>query len=1412
MTNPYAKFSKKKSEVETEVKENPYAKFVTPEVSVPISTNILEPQPIDIESPDGEIKRLPVQQSTPQLVQPESIKTSTPVESDEGVLKTVGQDLLDVAKGMVEGPASVASGIAGFLAGVPASVPTLLGGILAGEPVKGFEEARKESHKVMEAITYVPSTAGGQRIAEYAAMPFALAEDSIGVSVEAAGGTPEQAEAAKGVFGFLVFGLGGIKGLKGKGEIGTPRNYILNKIHEKFKRGVKLTAKDAKEISTVVPEVPKDTLKDILDKVNKLEEPTIAKFPENQSIVEALKIEVDKRTGPKRMRYNKALELVKEAEVDAKEIDLSVISKKEGKVRKLVKKLIEDREPKVETLTPELLPEIVEPTTEYKPIVKSGKDSIYLVDSKDRIESGYFNIKDDGSIEVSHKGFEDTGPIRPGRFEIDPEGRIKIVESPKYADIDITPIDVESGIKKVLEDTSLPVDRPIVETPEIGLSFTREQNIRKIRQDLMEKFRDRKKAQELRKTATGQLPPEVMEKSAQDMRDLAVKFAEYRKAKTEKINIDSKTLEELKESDLVLLEEDFASFKTPEELAEYMEASGMRGEVIQDPVTGRYLLEPDLKNLEDYSWEAEVPLERFDRLELEDYKYEGKIDTGEISDTGVKKLWDIINNESGAVDITPLRIHVDRLEKLTAKAKKLGKSPSEVLDMLGVDHTTAKKIVDDIAKLPQLQDEIHRADPINYEIFNPDPVNVVSQYAKPGTKGAIVYPAVTTEGFKKVWGAKKIDLPRSPIGKYYAATTIRMNSAARLGVKELLYDKWVVKRADAKREMRQVKEEMAELTKDLTKKEREDLSIYAYQQDPIAKAALESDGIYGEYELTAKTKPIYEIMRQKNDLIYDRVNYVRPRIGKFPVPKRDNYFTMIHRLAELEKRGIGENITQSSLSTLQAKESHFKGTFFPWEKPRKASNIPIEIDIFDAYERYMSRALEDIHVAPIAAQAKELANIHVKDIGLSQHNPRMHKWLNEWADEISGVDPITTMLNEKLPGPMRAYNILLNNLTASTLFGNVGTVIKQPLALRGVLTSTTPYDTAYGVMQMMKEKGLRKVGKSSKSNILEIRNMELILEDMAKNITRKGFDQGIMKGLLGVRDNFNMTLASFIQVVDGLTAEAGWNAGYSYAKRKLKLEDKEAFQYAEDLVARTQGVGVRGAVSPLQSVRALKFFTLFKTFANADFNFLTHDLMRIGNPAKIGRGKLAGMWIKYIVAGGLINSVFQWAGMQPPVIAPIDTYLKKREEGMLTGDATIEAMKEFLEIDPHIGGSLKYESNLAGPVATYLKDLPDAIGGVRYSLGWTLESLGIAVSNLEWYNMTDRQKLQVKLQTGKVIGQTLGVATTNQMVKSIRASSNGGDWYQTILGIYVEEAKGGPPKPPRFLDKNTKGFPLYRLR
>lgn len=1345
--------------------------------------------------------------------------------------------------GAVEGLGATGVGILSFFPALAVGAGEALKGLMAGRPIEGMAAAKDEMDRFMEAFAYRPRTKGGERIVEYASMPFMLAHEATIETAKSLGANEDQVKAA---------------------QFALDASFVaLPLVRKKMQSGRKLLKRDVRKVKREIEKIDPTVDVRIIDEVMKQieETPDLDIFPikstvkENQVIVDKL-LETAKEREPGRRRenYKEAAQKVAEWEIDAKEADLTQISKREGKTRKLIMKLVDERDavkrPVVKT------PEDVE----YQGSSKMGDVELHqFIDEKgrnfstldlemDSIVGAHRRLKEkygEGEVELRREDLLDRNKAIGSRqepeivkdietikiYQAQPRGNpasnwfFETLEEAKdfaatlegergsniyYAEIAKSDIDkyrvpnlpddhpakqrapkdaydelyVSDDIRnkaKVAEPTFL--KRYAIERSDAEIVHPKKKP-----ESLQEFIRDEDgpsaaellKEEQLLNEDLANLEAEIKavkdrpEKQPQDMSELAQKFAVYRERSIEKFNRTNEV--EVKKEDLAATKEDFKTFKSEEEALLYKESQRLEGDIITDPITGESFIEPAFKDLDYYGWDKNPDIGRKRNLDEADY---------ELTDVGESAFWRMINNERGSIDITDLRIANEKLKEIQLKAEKMGKSVEEFLDMVGVSPETAQKIINGIREIPRMEEEIRKIDPVVHEIFNPTK-EIFSE-------GRITNIPITKEMVAELVNAKKIE-PGRGLGIYLDATEIRLNTFDRTSkkIKKRLYDSWVAKAADAKREARVEKREMKKDLKELSQESRERISIVAHSRQKNGTALLEKHGITEIPELTAAEAVILDKYQYKLASLRDRINYVRKYVGLDSLGKVDNYFPWIHQVNELRKQGIIDNELGLRMTNFAGHSQKFLGSFFPFDKRRTGKIAPIELDVFKAYEIYHRGAMKEIHSYPVAALAKEMAGLRVgkgkSKIKLEDINPGLHRLLIKWSDEIIGVDPAGRALAAEFPNAVPWLHKRMSNITTAILFGTVSTAMKQPLALIGVYADTGLVSTLYGISKLMIEKPrLRKSTEARiKSDVIEIRTMDIMLDDLANDIALGKVSKG--------KEMATKIAAYPMSFIDAMTAEAGWNAGYRFAKKKLKLNEREAIIYANDLVARTQGVGVRGAVSPIQTTMATKWMTLFQTFAINDFNYVARDLLGIRNPDK-SNVKQVKRFLRYVAGAAMMNTLFDLIGFDAPKPAPVDKFIERKGLGDSDMAAAGQAALELIEILPMIGGAVKYRSSLFGPSGEFAKDIPEALRAV--------------VDVTDWQNMTERELRNAGLLIGEVLGQWYGIPMTAQLRKSIKAAMRGGDAYEVILGLYVEEAKKktGLPRIENNLPRSPRTLP-----
>ena len=895
-------------------------------------------------------------------------------------------------------------------------------------------------------------------------------------------------------------------------------------------------------------------------------------------------------------------------------------------------------------------------------------------------------------------------------------------------------------------------------------------------------------------------PPE---RRAEIRPEIAEAYERYKQRSVAKFNKAKPPETQIKKSeDLTPVKEEFATFSDLAEAEAWAKAKGIEGEPIQDPLTKRWFFEPELKELDDYSWET--GLEDIEEVRrFEEGGVDGYGDSGEyLSDRGTMSLVDIFNNERGAVDITHLRILADRLREIQRTSKEMGKTVEEMLASVGMTPEAIEKVMLQMAKLPEHDKEIRRVDPIVERIFNPEsPVisQTIKSTKKKGMTQTVPITVAIAERLAKIprdgWGRKVrrvtdkgeelITFEKGAFGKFMEVTEIPLRAFERFGMEDIWYD-WVAQERKRRDWLKKEQKEVKVKIKDFTAKELYEVALAAEADQAGGRDILTGMGINNIPLLNAKQRSLVDWFRERFDTQHDQINYSRTHTGQYAMPYVQNYFPRMRQLNILKKLGVIDNLTSLTPERAKTLMDEFKSNFNPHAQKRvKAKDLPVELDIVKGYLRYIDYASNDIFIAPVAALAKEMAKARIPKgegkrgkVYFVSKNPEAAHLLDRWSGEIMGKDPAAGLYAE-YPWLKATSNYIHRNLIAGTILGTVSTVLKQTGAYTGTLAEVGPWYLSKGIAQYMYEKPLSRLKGTltkakEKSNILNIRRSDLYFEKL--------HELYINKDLTEFGNAVRQLAATPMNIMDAIVAETSWNAFYDYAINGRKMSPEAAFKFAEQKTAYTQAVGVKGAVAPLQNIPIVSLAFVFQTFAINDFNYVARDILGIKNPNPKDFNHFRKV-ARYMIGAYLINSAFHLANTDPPHPQPIETYLKSVDEGDSELKASVDAFIDVFEKVPGIGGAIKYDASLFGAVGELANDLPTA---AKY-----------AIAMIDWDNLSEAQRWRNALFIGHVIGRTWGIPFSNQMKKSIRAGLRGGSTWEVVVGAYVEERrKQGLSSPP----------------
>lgn len=850
----------------------------------------------------------------------------------------------------------------------------------------------------------------------------------------------------------------------------------------------------------------------------------------------------------------------------------------------------------------------------------------------------------------------------------------------------------------------------------------------------------------------------------------------------------------------------FKVFKDAEAAREFQKASGIDGDIIVDRNTGEAYIKRRKVVEDPYDFDTANREYRPDDV---DYLSEDRgLDYGERSEGGVRDLLDIFNNERGNIQVAPdlptLRNYVNSLTDIVRAAKRAKEPVESFLKKLKLEEDVRVAILKGINELPQYIDRLKKEDPIIERLLNPEGEVV---HMRPGPKGTVNIPitkdwAEIAEGAptNNTWKVKrsptenlvsrKLKNAEQHLNNFQSITETKLNAFERFGkpFTDMWHD-WAEKKTDSVREHKDlVHRKLPEIKKRHTTKEWRDAAITSTAEQRGGLEALAADGIVDIPVMSPELRTSYNELVALKDGFFDRTNYVRVRTGQKPIPVTKNHFPFIRNMNMLRSMGVVDGLTTMSLGRVNAITGQFKGTLNPFGKKRSTAKIAVELDLFNALDRYAEQALKEIHISPIAALAKELATQGIDKTGgttvkgktrkslkyMKNYNPELARILNRWGDEILGVDNLNAAINSEWPGASRFIDKISRNIVTATIVGTLTTALKQGSAVVGTIGTVGPARTTTGMMRMALERPTKAVTGTKTvaqklSNVLEIRRSDIMIEQLYEAIA--------LGNVSGVKKGASLVGAYPMNWLDGLVAEGSWNAQYKYAQKVLGMKGgvrgKGAAKYADKMTVKTNAMGIKGQVAPIQSYPGLgRILSILQTFAISDFNNLTREFMGIKNPT-LKKPEMFKRNLRMAVGIAAVNEIYKAIGMDAPQPAPVDAYLDAREEGANKSLATAQAALELFEKVPFVGGALKFRSSLFGIAGGLAEDVPEAAQRM--------------IQMLDWENMSEAE---VGYNIGLIVDTTLtvkGIPGAAQMKKSMRAAARGGTTWQVILGAYIDE-------------------------
>jgi len=532
------------------------------------------------------------------------------------------------------------------------------------------------------------------------------------------------------------------------------------------------------------------------------------------------------------------------------------------------------------------------------------------------------------------------------------------------------------------------------------------------------------------------------------------------------------------------------------------------------------------------------------------------------------------------------------------------------------------------------------------------------------------------------------------------------------------------------------------IEKALPKGSSEAIMLNAIARQKGGPEILKAMGVADVPKLMPEQEAALGQLRDVFDDLFIRFNEARVAAGKKPIDKVENYFTFFRRLDEARKENL--NILTESKDFFNPRVNDLD-----FAKKRTRSDLALVTDAFRVFRNYARGVVPWIHQAPHLKEVSDLSR------GLLETHPNLSFALGRWVNNIQGID-IPRQLG-RLDRPLRK---LTNNVSVSTLGGYVRSALAQPASLVGSVGEIGPKYLIQGIIDSMSPSKVRFA--LSDSAVLKTREFDVSIVDAMERMIGDTLAGRVKRGAVA---------ASYLPLrwMDAWAARVTRLGAY---RRAIAKNFNDPSKYADEVVLKTQGSAASSDISDIQTHAIGKFMTQFQTFVINDFNYIAKELLGIKNPDITKRDQLRKV-INYVLAGTLVNTIAEEAGIPTPIPSPIKAMKRAREEGKEGLDILKAGGVELAQKLPVIGGAARFGGSLGGPMMNFAE---------RAMRGQ--ESLPIAA------------------------GKLLGVPGVNQLQKFLPMmagdeESNVENWKAALAGKtqerYESERGGGPSPEKRFM-------------
>lgn len=500
--------------------------------------------------------------------------------------------------------------------------------------------------------------------------------------------------------------------------------------------------------------------------------------------------------------------------------------------------------------------------------------------------------------------------------------------------------------------------------------------------------------------------------------------------------------------------------------------------------------------------------------------------------------------------------------------------------------------------------------------------------------------------------------------------------------------------------------------------------------------------------------------REQYDVVLNEMNNTLTKYGYNPIPKRSNYYTHFQDENVWKKFGIKMDEVRNLMNG-QLQEANPNGVrgaipsklagmseyllpnkkFNPYALERKGAKYTP--DAFQAFEKYLNPALNNIYMTPSITRTRVLARAIAQNSDLAGTSPsklivQMREWANHLAGKTNRIGDRQAADSDWMSYALKLSESMQRKVGQQSIVGNVATAVMQPVVLAQTTAKAGFKNTLLALMQEFP-------GAPAHSSSAPIR--------LSSFMKRRYLDTTPVTA--GKLDIASKAASTPLTVIEETAGRVTWNSYYNQALEQ-GLKGKKAINFADTWAEKTMAGRAIGEKPELYRSKSAAFATQFQLEVNNMWQQLGKEFTK----KDVAR---------FVVAAYGINMAMQQVTGRQPTFNPLDAAIDSVVEMANSEDSSAEKAKK---IGQRWAGEMVMNTPIASQAVGLLMDDarvkklfgPQTPAG-RFGVGSTFRSFGD--------NTVGKMIDGKPLEAAAYFASPFGYSQAQKSIKGLKAVADG---------------------------------------